>query len=54
MNNNHINLIKVKTDILNALIEKKLGGNNVGWESKEHEEFLKLMILQKRISLQNF
>ena len=44
MNNSHLNLIKIKTDILNSIIEKKLGGNYLGWESKEHEEFLKLRI----------
>ena len=42
MNKNHINIIRIKTDIINSIIEKKLGGNYQGWEPKEHEEFLKL------------
>ena len=42
MNKNHLNLIRIKTDIINSIIEKKLGGNNQGWEDKEHQEFLKL------------
>ena len=42
MNKNHLNIIRIKTDIINSLIEKKLGGSNQGWEPKEHEEFLKL------------
>ena len=42
MNQNHLKIIRIKTDIINAIIEKKLGGNNQGWEPKEHEEFLKL------------
>ena len=42
MNNNHLKIIRIKTDIINAIIEKKLGGNNLGWEPKEHEEFIKL------------
>ena len=42
MNQNHLKIIRIKTDIINAIIEKKLGGNNLGWEAKEHEEFLKL------------
>ena len=42
MNNNHLKLIRIKTDIINALIEKKLGGNNQGWEPKEQDEFIKL------------
>lgn len=42
MNKNHLNIIKIKTDIINTIIEKKLGGNYQGWEPKEHEEFLKL------------
>ena len=42
MNKNHLNLIRIKTDIINSIIEKKLGGINQGWEPKEHEEFLKL------------
>ena len=42
MNQNHLKIIRIKTDIINAIIEKKLGGNNQGWESKEHEEFIKL------------
>ena len=44
MNKNHLNIIRIKTDIINSIIEKKLGGNNQGWEPKEHEEFLKLKI----------
>ena len=44
MNKNHMNLIRIKTDIINSIIEKKLGGNYQGWEPKEHEEFLKLKI----------
>ena len=44
MNKNHLNIIRIKTDILNSIIEKKLGGNYQGWEPKEHEEFLKLKI----------
>ena len=42
MNKNHLNLIRIKTDIINSIIDKKLGGNYQGWEPKEHEEFLKL------------
>ena len=42
MNQNHLKIIRIKTDIINAIIEKKLGGNNQGWEPKEHEEFIKL------------
>ena len=42
MNNNHLKLIRIKTDIINAIIEKKLGGNNQGWEQKEQDEFIKL------------
>ena len=42
MNKNHLKIIRIKTDIINAIIEKKLGGNNLGWEPKEHEEFIKL------------
>ena len=42
MNQNHLKIIRIKTDIINAIIDKKLGGNNQGWEPKEHEEFLKL------------
>ena len=42
MNQNHLKIIRIKTDIINVIIEKKLGGNNQGWEPKEHEEFLKL------------
>ena len=42
MNKNHLNIIRIKTDIINSIIEKKLGGNYQGWEPKEHEEFLKL------------
>ena len=42
MNNNHLKLIRIKTDIINAIIEKKLGGNNQGWEPKEQDEFIKL------------
>ena len=42
MNQNHLKIIRIKTDIINAIIEKKLRGNNQGWEPKEHEEFLKL------------
>ena len=42
MNQNHLKIIPIKTDIINAIIEKKLGGNNQGWEPKEHEEFIKL------------
>ena len=42
MNQNHLKIIRIKTDIINTIIEKKLGGNNQGWEPKEHEEFLKL------------
>ena len=42
MNKKHLNLIRIKTDIINSIIEKKLGGINQGWEPKEHEEFLKL------------
>ena len=41
MNNNHLKLIRIKTDIINAIIEKKLGGNNQGWEQKEQDEFIK-------------
>ena len=44
MNKNHLNIIRIKTDIINSIIEKKLGGNNQGWEPKEHEEFIKLKI----------
>ena len=44
MNKNHLSIIRIKTDIINSIIEKKLGGNNQGWEPKEHEEFLKLKI----------
>ena len=44
MNKNHLNIIRIKTDIINSIIDKKLGGNNQGWEPKEHEEFLKLKI----------
>ena len=44
MNKNHLNIIRIKTDIINSIIEKKLGGNYQGWEPKEHEEFLKLKI----------
>ena len=39
MNQNHLKIIRIKTDIINVIIEKKLGGNNQGWEPKEHEEF---------------
>ena len=42
MNHNHLKIITNKTDIINNIIEKKLGGINQGWESKEHEEFIKL------------
>ena len=42
MNKNHLNIIRIKTDIINSIIDKKLGGSNQGWEPKEHEEFLKL------------
>ena len=42
MNKNHLNIIRIKTDIINSIIDKKLGGINQGWEPKEHEEFLKL------------
>ena len=42
MNKNHLKIIRIKTDIINAIIEKKLGGNNLGWEPKEHEEFIQL------------
>ena len=42
MNKNHLNIIRIKTDIINNIIDKKLGGSNQGWEQKEHEEFLKL------------
>ena len=44
INKNHLNIIRIKTDIINSIIEKKLGGNNQGWEPKEHEEFIKLKI----------
>ena len=42
MNKNHLKIIRIKTDIINAIIEKKLGGNHLGWEPKEHEEFIKI------------
>ena len=42
MNKNHLKIIRIKTDIINAIIEKNLGGNHLGWEPKEHEEFIKL------------
>ena len=34
----HVGLV----GIINAIIEKKIGGNNRGWEPKEYEEFIKL------------
>ena len=46
MNHNHLKIITIKTDIINNIIEKKLGGINQGWESKEHEEFIKLKNVQ--------
>ena len=55
MNQNHLKIIRIKTDIINAIIEKKLGGNNLGWEAKEHEEFLKLKNnYNKRINTYEF
>ena len=42
MNQNHLKIIRIKYGIINAIIEKKIGGNNRGWEPKEYEEFIKL------------
>ena len=42
MNQNHLKIIRIKYGIINAKIEKKIGGNNRGWEPKEYEEFIKL------------
>jgi hypothetical protein len=42
MNQNHLKIIRIKYGIINAIIEKKIGGNKRSWEPKEYEEFIKL------------
>ena len=44
LNSNDLEQIKEITEYISKLIEKNLGGNNLFWQQKEHEEFLKLRI----------
>ena len=44
LNSNDLEQIKETTEYINKIIEKNLGGINLFWQQKEHEEFLKLRI----------
>lgn len=37
-----LSLIKEKVEIIDAIIDKQLNGVNLGWQQKEHEDFLKI------------
>lgn len=39
-----IEIIKEKTVVIDSIVDKKLGGINLGWQQKEHDEFMKLKI----------
>ena len=44
LNSNDLEQIKETIEYINKIIEKNLGGINLFWRQKEHEEFLKLRI----------
>ena len=44
LNSNDLEQIKETIEYINKIIEKNLGGINLFWQQKEHEEFLKLRI----------
>lgn len=41
-NYSNLNLIKEKVEIIDVIIDKKLGGITLNWQQKEHEDFLKI------------